>query len=376
MGKGLAVALGLACLVFTQAAFASISTGGSVKNLALASRSLVDGAGYGLNLTRLRLEAAGGWNDASLDLKYDLEMLTGSFLDTPDFALLRAAPDPRYWDLQSEIHESRSLVARQQLYRATLQWRTALGDIRFGRQQVNWATALIWNPMDVLNPVSPLQLEPDERTGVDAVLWDKSWGDLGRISAVHAPQHEASQQSTAVRAMRFLGGIDAGLMAGKFADNDKAGLGASGSLAYTGWRTEVVWTSPGQEASYWQAVGNLSWSHGSGLNLALEYFYNGHPIPHVSLGGSRVPGGEPIYAGQHYLGLLVFQDITPFWQYRVVVIRNADDASWVLYPRSTWTLPMRWEIYLTAGTQLYGGTPQSEYGRLEPLGLLEAQWFF
>ena len=89
--------------------------------------------------------------------------------------MLKGAPDPRYWTLQDEFYESGDLVARHQLYRGTVQWRSPMGDFRLGRQQVNWSTALIWNPMDILNPVSPLQLEPDERVGVDALLWDQPW---------------------------------------------------------------------------------------------------------------------------------------------------------------------------------------------------------
>ena len=91
---------------------------------------------------------------------------------------------------------------------------------------------------------------------------------------------------------------------------------------------------------------------------------------------SRLATTEPVYAASHYAGLLVSQDINPFWQYRVVAIRNADDASWVLYPRSTWALPVAQETYLTAGAQWFGGDDDSEFGRLEPLALLEVQWFF
>lgn len=34
------------------------------------------------------------------------------------------------------------------------------------------------------------------------------------------------------------------------------------------------------------------------------------------------------------------------------------------------------EIYLTVGTRLFGDDQDSEYGRLEPVGLMEIQWFF
>ncbi|WP_297791007.1 hypothetical protein [uncultured Marinobacter sp.] len=366
----------MAWLMLASNAEADFSHSGSLKNLSVGSRSLIDDNRYFSNLTRLRLEPRYRYQDWVLDAAYDLELVTGSFLDSPEFGLLRDSPDPRYWDLQGEVHESGDVLARHQLYRGTIQWRSPVGDFRFGRQQVNWSTALIWNPMDILNPVSPLQLEPDERIGVDALLWDRSWGATGRISAVHAPQHSDESASTAARAKRFFAGVDAGVMMGEFADVTKAGLSGSGSVLGTGWRAELVWSEPDTRDSYWQGVADLNWAFRSGLNLAVEYFYNGQPVSPGAIHLASLVSAQPLYAGRHYAGLLVWQDINPFWQYRVVTIRNVDDASWVLYPRSTWVLPLDHEIYFTAGAQWFGGDDDSEYGKLEPLGLMEVQWFF
>jgi hypothetical protein len=366
----------MAWLVLASGAEAEYSYSGSLKNLSVGSRSLIDDNPYFSNLTRLRIEPRYRYEDWVVDAAYDLELVAGSFLDSPEFALLKDAPDPRYWDLQGDVHESGDMLARHQLYRGTIQWRSPVGDFRFGRQQVNWSTALIWNPMDILNPVSPLQLEPDERIGVDALLWDRSWGATGRVSAVHAPQHGGQNASTAARAKRFVAGVDAGVMMGEFADVTKAGVSGSGSVAGTGWRTELVWSKPGAGDSYWQGVADLNWAFRNGLNLAVEYFYNGQPVPPGTTGLANLVSARPLYAGRHYAGLLVWQDINPFWQYRVVTIRNADDASWVLYPRSTWILPTSQEIYFTAGAQWFGGDQDSEYGRLERLGLMEIHWFF
>ena len=202
MARHWQVASGLVCLMLASGVEAGFSQSGSLKNLSVGSRSLIDGDRYVSNLTRLRLNPRYRYQDWIVDAAYDLELVSGSFLDSPEFALLRDAPEPRYWDLQGDIHESGTLLARHQFYRGTVQWRSPAGDFRFGRQQVNWSTALIWNPMDILNPVSPLQLEPDERVGVDAILWDKPWGALGRISAVHAPQHNDGEASTAARVKR------------------------------------------------------------------------------------------------------------------------------------------------------------------------------
>lgn len=365
-----------AWLMLASNALADFSHSGSLKNLNAGSRSLVDDESYFSNLTRLRLEPRYRYQDWVLDATYDLELVTGSFLDSPEFALLKGSSDPRYWDLQGDVYESGDVLARHQLYRGTIQWRSPVGDFRFGRQQVNWSTALIWNPTDVLNPVSPLQLEPDERVGVDALLWDSPWGATGRISVVHAPQHSDKDASTAARVKRFVAGVDAGVMIGEFAGATKAGISGSGSVAGTGWRTEIVWSEPDTGDNYWQGVADLNWAFRNGFNLALEYFYNGQPAPSGNLDLLRLVSTHPLYTGRHYTGLLAWQDINPFWQYRVVAIRNVDDASWVLYPRSTWVLPFNREIYLTVGAQWFGGDDDSEYGRSEPLGLMEVQWFF
>ncbi|WP_146083429.1 hypothetical protein [Marinobacter flavimaris] len=366
----------MAWLVLASGAEAEYSYSGSLKNLSVGSRSLIDDNRYFSNLTRLRIEPRYRYQDWVVDAAYDLELVTGSFLDSPEFALLRDAADPRYWDLQGNVHESGDALARHQLYRGTIQWRSPVGDFRFGRQQVNWSTALIWNPMDILNPVSPLQLEPDERIGVDALLWDRSWGATGRVSAVHAPQHGGQNASTAARAKRFVAGVDAGVMMGEFADVTKAGVSGSGSAAGTGWRAELVWSETDSGDRYWQGVADLNWAFRNGLNLAVEYFYNGQPLSPGTTALANLVAAQPLYAGRHYAGLLVWQDINPFWQYRVVTILNADDASWVLYPRSTWILPLSQEIYFTAGAQWFGGGDDSEYGKLDPLALVEVEWFF
>ncbi|GAA0843380.1 hypothetical protein GCM10009113_13120 [Marinobacter szutsaonensis] len=366
----------IAGIALVAHAWADVSHSGSFKNLSVGSRSMIDGHFYFSNLSRLRLEPRFRHGDWRLDAAYDFESVAGSVLDSPEFALLRDSPDPRYWDLQGTVYSSGDLVARHQLYRGTVQWRSPVGDWRLGRQQVNWSTALIWNPTDILNPVTPTSLEPDERIGVDALLWDRPWGALGRISAAYAPQHRNVDSSMAVRIKRYFIGVDTGLMVGEFAEVTKAGFSGSGSVASTGWRTEIVWSDPRTGNNYWQGVADLNWAFPSGFNLAVEYFYNGQHEPQAGVDLVRLLSAHPIYSGRHYAGLLAWQDITAFWQYRVVAVRNADDASWVLYPRSTWTLPLEPEIYLTAGAQWFGGDDDSEYGRFEPVGLMEVQWFF
>ena len=363
-------------LVVGGQARAGLRWSGYAKTLAVDSHSQFNGDSYWSDLSRLRLNTRGHWKNLDLDLKQDFELLSGSFLQTPEYQLIRGAPDPRYWHAQDELYRSRDLVARYQLYRGTLGWRSPAGYFRLGRQQVNWATGLIWSPMDILNPVSPLQLEPDERIGVDGLLWDHPWGPLGRISAVYAPTRGTGKQRKAVRIKRFVGGLDTSLMAGQFATFQAVGVSGAGNLGEAGWHGEAVWHRPTYGSAYWQAVLGATWATPQGLDLGLEGFYNGNPL---TVGGptiSRLAGGLSSYRHRRYLGAFAEQDLTPFLHYRLVAVLDNDDHSGLLYPRLTWSLPTSQEIYLTLGGQVFFGSQATEYGSLRDLVLADLQWFF
>ncbi len=75
-----------------------------------------------------------------------------------------------------------------------------------GRQRIGWGTARFWSPMDMFNPISPLQIESEERQGVDAALaafrsagglrWNAGVRASGRLPPLHlsrAPQPDDSQ---------------------------------------------------------------------------------------------------------------------------------------------------------------------------------------
>lgn len=86
--------LGMAGLVLASNAEADFSHSGSLKNLSVGSRSLIDDIRYFSNVTRLRLEPRYRYQDWVVDAAYDLKLVAGRFLESPEFALLRDAPDP------------------------------------------------------------------------------------------------------------------------------------------------------------------------------------------------------------------------------------------------------------------------------------------
>ena len=165
--------------------------GGYYKNILARSETVFPaGERYTADLNRLRLEMRGRPVDRmSYELQYDNEVLLGSYLDTAQFQMQKDRPSGQYWSADSSYGNGRNYYGVQRLYRAFVTFSSGDTDAGFGRQRIAWGTGRFWSPTDVLNPISPTQLERDERPGTDALLLEQKFGPLSRLSAVYAPQH-------------------------------------------------------------------------------------------------------------------------------------------------------------------------------------------
>ena len=145
---------------------------GSLYNIFSDSRTVIPPAqDFSLDLTRLRLKLVGQpVAHVSLDVQYDNELLLGNYLSTAQYALLNRRQAVTSFDLAHDYIARGNVIARHQLYRATLAWSGDVTDVRVGRQRVALGTGQFWSPLDLLNPLDPTRLERDYRTGVDAVV--------------------------------------------------------------------------------------------------------------------------------------------------------------------------------------------------------------
>ena len=99
----------------------------------------------------------------------------------------RISVTPQYWRADANYVERGDVYGRHRLYRAAVTLTRGDVDLKLGRQRIAWGTGRFWSPLDILNPVSPLALEREERVGVDAALLEAKLGPLSRASLVYAP---------------------------------------------------------------------------------------------------------------------------------------------------------------------------------------------
>lgn len=353
-----------------------IEIGGYYKNLLIHSETLAafgPGESYLLDLNRLRLEFRGRVGEQmAFDVQYDNEILLGDYLKTAQFRALDSHPPDTYFDLEGNYHRGASSLGRHSLYRAYVTLALPQADLRIGRQRIAWGTAQFWNPVDILNPFNPVQVERQERPGVDAAVLDWNYGPLSRISLVYAKQNSGT--SYAARWRTNQSGFDLSVLAGSFRNDTVTGVDFAGQVGQIGLRGEITRTNAAPSA-FTRAVIGADYTFRNTLSVNVELYYNGQGISNVSdYDFNRLLTGEIQNVARRYLGLYVGYDVTPLLRWDNHVVFNRDDDSRFFSPRMTYSLSGDWE--LAAGAQFFSGKSGSEYGAFRDLYFLQLQRFF
>lgn len=356
---------------------ADMEWSGYYKNILLESTTLFPQAeSYTLDLNRLRLQLRGDLTEKiNFNIEYDNEILLGNYLDTQQFQLQKQQSTSNYFDLEDDYIDTSDAYARHSLYRAYVTITLADVDLRIGRQRIAWGTALLWNPMDILNPLNPVQLERAERPGVDAILLDWNTQALSRLSLVAAKHNAGDTSSEAIRWRTNFKGVDISAMAGNFREDKVLGLDFAGQIKQVGIRGELTRSKTELDGEYNRVVVGADYTFANTLSLSLEYYYNGQGATEISnYQISRWLLGDLQSLARHYLGGFLAYDITPLLRWENILIVNLVDDSYFLFPSLTYSLTEN--ITGSVGMQLFDGTDTSEYGQSHDLYYIQLQWFF
>ena len=359
-----------------QAPTDGVKFSGYFKAMPVASETTLGGSErYTADLNRLRLEWKGPLAPyAAMELQYDNEVLLGDYVQTREYALRQAQPRRTWWDLESVYVREDNLVGQHRIRRAAITLSRGSTDLRVGRQRVAWGTGRFWSPLDLLNPVDPVSLEPGEREGVDAIVLEHKRSAVSRTTLVYAPVHDAPDYMLA-QWHGNASGTDFSLTGGRVPEGKMVGLDLAGQLGGAGLRAE--WTITRQDAGGTPRRLLLGWDYAfaNTLTLSAELYYDGS--------GSRDPAhydvagllaGRRQSVATRYAGLYARYELTPLLKAESWFVRNFDDRSWYESPRLTYSV--RQNVDLALGAQFFGGSMSSEFGQRKTLWFAYAQWFF
>jgi len=370
-------AIGLTAALAQAEPGAGVAFTGSYKNLLVSSTTVLGGAdAYTLDLNRLRLEWKGQVSrNIGVEVQYDNEILAGSYLATAQARLEERRPATGYWHLESTYARGSDYLARHRVRRAAVTLSAGATDVKLGRQRVAWGTGRFWSPLDLLNPPSPTALEPGEREGVDAVLVEHKRSPLSRLSAVHVPAAGARHSIALAQWHGNAAAIDYSVTAGRVPEGRLLGLDLAGQIGGAGVRGEWTVTQSRTGGSYQKALVGVDYAFANTLTVSAEAFYDGSgSTTAAGYDSAGVLAGQRQTVARRYVGLFASYELTPLLKWSNWLARNMDDRSWYFSPRLTWS--MRTDLDLSVGTQLFGGSGNSEFGQRKALYFASAQWFF
>lgn len=345
----------------------------------------------GLDLRFKAEKRAGPWDFAA---HYELLAVVGDTLEArrrmaaagiPVTGTVSGLPDDRrrLFDLTHEITDRNRLAAVQRLDRLSLGYSSARQSLRFGRQAVSWGNGLVFQPLDFVNPFSPIVIDKDYKTGDDMLYGQWLVGEQDDLQAIVLPRRdpatdrvESNQSTYAAKFRARLAGVDLDLLAARHFAENLAGVGIVKSVGGAVWRLDVSYTDLETGGSATSLVTNMdySWTWG-GKNVYgyAEYFHNGvgesdsanYAAPNAAL-SSRIARGELFTLARDYTALGLQIEFTPLFNMYTNLITNLNDGSKFLQLRGVYDWQQ--DVQLMAGVNLPSSGRGTEYGGVPVAG--------
>jgi hypothetical protein len=342
--------------------------GGYYRSLLTASHSYFTGDAYGDSLNRVRLSFDGAWkHNLSVHVDYDNEAHFGNLTSEPDFDLVRQRQGNEYFGLLHAFVNEPHAYWDTSLYRGYLKVRDGPVELTLGRQRIAWGTAHFWSPADVFNPISPLQVEADEREGVDAAQLSLNLPRNLRWFVVYAPQNGIDRSTEATRLATNVHNFDVAAFAGRFRQDWMAGATFAGQWGGAGLRGEVTytWRANAAESNALRLTFGSDYAISSKLYLVGEYFYN-HARP-LGISPGQPPNPSDLFrftneiftVDRHFLSGGARYALTPLFHIEGYAIIDAQGPGVFFLPVATYSLSNNAD--LSAGGQLFATKPGGEF---------------
>lgn len=139
------------------------------------------------NLTRLRLSPEFRYGDIlTIRVDYDNELIYSNYGKSLYFkGYWRSSAYNDFLHISWEPYRGDEVFYRTKIHRAYVKVTIDYFSATIGRQQIRFGSGKLWNPLDILSPISPTFIESgDEQKGTDAVRLDFFPDDKTEITLI------------------------------------------------------------------------------------------------------------------------------------------------------------------------------------------------
>lgn len=366
------------------AATSTTSASGRIK--AFAARRFADGADLQrrvddtpVDTASLDLRLAGRWQRSGTVLEVAWEgLLRHDSLGIGGQGVLAATRDDRWLDLDRDLLRRTDQVLSQRLDRARLGLDLGSWRLSVGRQAASFGGGLVFQPMDLLNPFAPTEIDRDFKRGDDLLRLSRPFDDGSEVELVLAARRgggrglSADASSAVARWRGFRGTLSAELMAGAHLGEPLVAVSLSGPLGTAVWRSD--WVAQRSDGAWrLSAVANVDWTTviaDRNLHLFAEAYRNGFGLDEVSLTAlatrpalrRRLQRGELFAVGEQQFALGATLEWHPLLRQSLLLLAEAQDGSLLLQSTVDWAPDDAHTMQFSLVAPL-GGRGE-EYGRL------------
>jgi hypothetical protein len=298
--------------------------------------------------------------------------------------------EPLVW----RVSESAKGTWRHEIDRANFQMHVRRADVTIGRQAIGWGRGVMFTSVDLFAPFSPLEVDREWRSGVDAVRADIKLTDRSSVDLVGAFGDTLDRSAFAARARGYAGTVDVEVVGGRRGQDLFGGVTSSaavGDAEVHGEAASFRVPSDAEHELVWKVVvgGSYRFPVGAGILAYAEYHYSGfgaeHPEEILALLTTpafvgRFVRGDMQILSRHAVGLTGSYEASPEITYSGQWLHNPGDRSGIVAPAMTYTfndaVSLLGSIYVPYGRPPEGGVLRSEYGAAPLSGLLQLRVYF
>ncbi|MGD8385948.1 MAG: hypothetical protein PVG49_02315 [Desulfobacteraceae bacterium] len=294
------------------------------------------------------------------------------------FLTPRTEDDRRFLDLTHAVHERDDHRIVHRLDRLFLAWTPGPVVIRIGRQAATWGNGLLFNPMDLVNPFAPTDIEREYKAGDDMAAIRFPLARTGEAQVIYVPHRSPEtggvnwdQSSLAAKVHLAPGPVELDVLAARHYEDTVIGFGATGYAGGAAWRMDATWTfldRDEEQNGYLNLVANVDYSWvwwEKNLYGYLEFFYSGlgESDPADALQNPQLldclQRGERFTLGRAYLAGHLQVEIHPLVNLLLTAIHRLNEPSGLIQPRAVWDVSRN--VQLTLGATLPYGGPGTEF---------------
>ncbi|MCU0822324.1 MAG: hypothetical protein MUC95_07625 [Spirochaetes bacterium] len=358
------------------------------------------------NLNRIRFSPEFEYEDKLLiHIDYDNEIITGNFLKSYEFNMFwRPGEYNDLCDLSGEPHYSSDLLYRSKVHNAYAKLVIDKLTATIGRQQIRFGSGRLWNPLDILNPISPMSVEgAEEQKGTDALRLEYYPGESTEIAVVFDPGRkddkienvQACSTNIITRFKTTIAEADIALLGGRVTERTVGGGDVSAVLFDGILSAGLIWSNPEEGRSFYQGNCGFEYNFKSGIYFLWEYFYNQNAlnynenlkqtyVQYLIFGMKetyyRSLSNQFLTYNQHYSGLALGYDITALLRGEIFTMYDFQGRGLFTAPSLRYNVLQNVDISLSgmiANVFKHGGRA-SDFDYLDKYGLYFASltWYF